>query len=275
MIAPWREWKIRSREDALAYAKKHNIPVSHKPGKMYSTDRNIWHESHEGGILEDPSKEPTEDIYEISSSPFSAPDNPETVELAFAKGYPVSLNGKKISSVKLIEELNRIGGKHGIGRVDLVENRLVGMKSRGIYETPGGTILFAAHQELESLVLDKETLHLKDVLSVKYGELVYNGQWYTPVREALDAFVNSTQRFMTGAVKLKLFKGNIIVAGRTSPYSLYREDLATFGREEVYNQKDAKGFITLFGLPLVVRSRAGQSDLAKELKKSKLTKSKK
>ncbi len=277
VIAPWREWEIRSREDALAYARKHNIPVTHKPGRMYSTDRNIWHESHEGGILEDPSKEPAEDIYEISSSPYSAPDKPETVEIGFKKGYPITLNGKKISSVKLIEELNRIGGRHGVGRVDLVENRLVGMKSRGIYETPGGTILFAAHQELESLVLDRETLHLKDVLAVKYGELVYNGQWYTPVREAMDAFVDSTQRFMTGAVTLKLFKGNVIVSGRSSPYSLYREDLATFEREEVYDQKDAKGFITLFGLPLVVRARAGQSDLSRKFKniKSKKAKSKK
>ena len=226
---------------------------------MYSTDRNIWHESHEGGILENPEKEAPENIYEMSSSPFRSPNKPETIEIGFKEGYPVTYNGRKITSVKLIQQLNAIGGKHGIGRTDLVENRLVGMKSRGVYETPGGTLLFAAHRELESLVLDRDTLHYKDILAIKYGELVYNGQWYTPLREALDAFVDRTQRHMTGRIKLKLYKGNILIAGRTSPYSLYREDLATFEKEEVYNQKDAVGFITLFGLPLVVQNRAGQS----------------
>lgn len=266
VIAPWREWNLRSREDELKYAHKHNIPVSHKPGKMYSTDRNIWHESHEGGILEDPEFEPTEDIFDMTTSPFDAPNVPEIVEIGFEKGYPVTLNGKKITSVKLIEQLNTIGGKHGIGRVDLVENRLVGMKSRGVYETPGGTILFAAHQELESLVLDRETLHFKDILSIKYGELVYNGLWYTPLREALDAFVDGTQKYMTGSVKLKLYKGNIIIVSRTSPYSLYRKDFATFEKEEVFNQKDAVGFITLFGLPIFVQSLAGQG-VRKNVKK--------
>jgi len=269
VIAPWREWKIRSREDALAYAKKHNIPVIHKPGKMYSTDRNIWHESHEGGILENPNAEAPEDIYEMSVSPFKAPEKPEIIAIGFKEGYPVTLNRKKITSVELIKKLNELGGKHGIGRVDLVENRLVGMKSRGIYETPGGTILFTAHQELESLVLDRETLQFKDILAIKYGELVYNGQWYTPLREAMDAFVDRTQRHMTGTVKLKLYKGNIIIAGRTSPHSMYREDLATFEKEEVYDQKDAVGFITLFGLPTVVRSIAGQGTMKKNRKQRK------
>lgn len=257
VIAPWREWDIRSREDAIAYAQKHNVPIKASLKSIFSRDGNLWHLSHEGGPLEDPWNEPEEEMFQLSVSPQHAPDQPETIEIGFESGTPISLNGEKLSAATLIERLNRLGGKHGIGRADLVENRLVGMKSRGVYETPGGTILLAAHRELESLTLDKETLHFKDLVALKYAELVYNGLWFSPLREALDAFVDNTQGPVTGEVRLKLYKGNILVAGRKSPFSLYREDFATFGQEDVYNQTDAQGFIRLFGLPLKVRALNG------------------
>lgn len=257
VIAPWREWDIRSREDAIAYAQKHNVPIKASLKSIFSRDGNLWHLSHEGGPLEDPWNEPEEEMFQLSVSPQNAPDTPETIEIGFESGTPVSLNGEKLSPASLIERLNRLGGKHGIGRADLVENRLVGMKSRGVYETPGGTILLAAHRELESLTLDKETLHFKDLVALKYAELVYNGQWFSPLREALDAFVDNTQGPVSGEVRLKLYKGNILVVGRRSPFSLYREDFATFGQEDVYNQTDAQGFIRLFGLPLKVRALNG------------------
>jgi len=257
VIAPWREWDIRSREDAIAYAQKHNVPIKASLKSIFSRDGNLWHLSHEGGPLENPWNEPEEEMFQLSVSPQHAPDQPETIEIGFESGTPLSLNGEKLSPATLIERLNRLGGKHGIGRADLVENRLVGMKSRGVYETPGGTILLAAHRELESLTLDKETLHFKDLVALKYAELVYNGQWFSPLREALDAFVDNTQVPVTGEVRLKLYKGNILVAGRKSPFSLYREDFATFGQEDVYNQTDAQGFIRLFGLPLKVRALNG------------------
>jgi len=257
VIAPWREWEIRSREDAIAYAKAHNVPVKATLKSIYSRDGNLWHLSHEGGPLEDPWLEPEESMYQISASPENAPDEPAYIEIEFESGTPVAVDGKKLSPAALITHLNALGGTHGIGRIDLVESRLVGMKSHGVYETPGGTILLAAHRELESLVLDRETLHYKDLVAIKYAELVYNGMWYTPLREALDAFVDSTQGPVTGTVCLKLYKGNIIPAGRKSPFSLYREDFATFGQESVYDQSDAMGFIHLYGLPLKVRALNG------------------
>ncbi len=257
VVAPWREWEIRSREDAISYAKAHNVPVAATMKSIYSRDRNLWHLSHEGGLLEDPWSEPEEAMFQISTSPDNAPETPEYVEIEFESGIPTVVNGQKLSPAKIVETLNTLGGKHGIGRVDLVEGRLVGMKSHGVYETPGGTILYAAHQELESIVLDKETLHYKDVIALKYAEIIYNGLWFSPLREALAAFVDSTQGPVTGVVRLKLFKGNIIPAGRKSKFSLYREDFATFGQEDVYDQSDAEGFIHLFGLPLKVRALNG------------------
>lgn len=254
IIAPWREWEIRSREDAIDYARKKNIPISATIEKIYSNDRNIWHLSHEGGNLEDPWNAPREDMYLLTKSPEEAPDKPTFMEIDFEKGIPVAVNGDPMGPVSIIEHLNQIGGINGIGRTDIVENRLVGMKSRGVYETPAGTILYAAHDILESLILDRDTLHFKEIIAPKYAELVYNGAWFTPLREALDAFVESTQKNLTGRVRLKLYKGNCIPAGARSPYSLYREELATFGEEDVYDQMDAKGFINLFGLPLKVRS---------------------
>ena len=222
IIAPWREWEIRSREDALNYAAKHNVPVTATIKSIYSRDSNLWHLSHEGGLLEDPWNEPEEIMYQMSTSPENAPDEGEYVEIEFESGIPVAVNGEKLSPAKIVSTLNAIGGNHGIGRVDLVENRLVGMKSHGVYETPGGTILLYAHRELESLILDRETMHYKQTIAVKYAEITYNGLWFTPLREALDAFVNSTQGPVTGTVRLKLYKGNIISAGRKSPFSLYR-----------------------------------------------------
>jgi argininosuccinate synthase len=257
IIAPWREWEIRSREDAIAYAAAHHVPVTATKKSIYSRDANLWHLSHEGGLLEDPWNEPDEAMYQISSSPEAAPEQPIYLEIEFESGNPVSLNGEKLSPAKMIAALNKVGGAHGIGRVDLVENRLVGMKSHGVYETPGGTILMAAHQELEMLVIDHQTMQFKDLVALKYAELIYNGLWFTPLREALEAFVDSTQGPVTGIVKLKLYKGNIIVAGRKSPFSLYREDFATFGQEDVYDQSDAEGFIHLFGLTLKVRALNG------------------
>lgn len=252
VIAPWREWDITSREDALAYAAAHDIPVSSSLKSIYSRDRNLWHLSHEGGILEDTWNEADEAMYQLSVSPEEAPDQPEYIEIEFAQGFPVKLNGKAINPAEMVKELNLLGGKHGIGRVDMVENRLVGMKSRGVYETPGGTILVAAHQDLESICLDRDTLHYKHLLAQRYAELVYNGQWFTPLREAMDAFVNVTQKHMTGTVKLKLYKGSATAIARKSPYSLYNEEFATFGQDSVYDQSDAAGFINLFGLPLKV-----------------------
>jgi argininosuccinate synthase len=254
IIAPWREWDIRSREDAIAYAESRKIPIKASKEKIYSNDRNIWHISHEGGDLEDPWNEPKEEMYQLSVSPESAPEQPTMVEVHFEAGVPVGLNGKRMAAVPLVQDLNKIAGANGIGRADIVENRLVGMKSRGAYETPAGTVLYFAHKELESLVLDRETMHQKEMLAPRYAELVYNGAWFTPLREALDAFVQVTQRFVSGTVRLKLYKGNVISAGRKSPYSLYREDFATFSKEDVYDQSDAKGFINLYGLPLTVRA---------------------
>ncbi len=252
VIAPWREWEIRSREDALTYAKKYNVPVSQSEKDIYSRDRNIFHLSHEGGLLEDPWNEPDESMYQLTVSPEKAPDRPEYVEIGFEAGNPVSLDGKTLSSTELFSSLNKIAGAHGIGRIDIVENRLVGMKSRGVYETPAGTVILRAHQALESICLDKHTMHYKDYLAVKYAELVYNGMWFMQLREALDAFVKTTQKNVTGVVRLKLYRGNLIIAGRKSPFSLYREDYASFGEEDVYNQQDAHGFIQLFGLPMKV-----------------------
>jgi argininosuccinate synthase len=254
VIAPWREWEIRSREDALDYAAEFNVPVSATEKSIYSRDRNIWHLSHEGGILEDPWLEPERAMYQMTVDPEDAPDRPEYIEIDFQEGIPKKINGTAMGPISLITTLNEIGGRHGVGRVDIVENRLVGMKSHGVYETPGGTILVEAHQALEQLCLDKQTLHYKELIAHKYAELVYNGQWFTPLRDALDAFIGVTQRHMTGTVRLKLYKGHVMLVGRKSPYSLYREDFATFGEEDVYNQQDAEGFIKLFGLPLKVEA---------------------
>lgn len=254
VLAPWREWGIRSREDAIAYAKEKEIPITASKEKIYSNDRNLWHISHEGGDLENPWNPPRDSMFMLTNSPEQAPDQAESVEIEFIQGVPVGVNGQRMDAVTLLQTLNQTAGKHAIGRADVVENRLVGMKSRGVYETPGGTLLYVAHQQLESLVMDKETMHFKEMISPKYAELVYNGAWFTPLRESLDAFVESTQKNVTGDVRMKLYKGNIIIEGRRSPYSLYREELATFGAEDVYDQKDAEGFINLFGLPLKVRS---------------------
>ena len=260
VIAPWREWSIRGREDALAYAAAHNVPVTATLKSIYSRDRNLWHLSHEGGILENPGAEPEEDMYQLTVAPEKAPDDPEYVTIAFDQGIPVSVNGESLSPANLVARLNEIGGRHGVGRVDLVENRLVGMKSRGVYETPGGTLLFDAHRELESICLDRDTLHFKEIIAARYAEMVYFGQWFHPLRVALQAFIDQTQLHVSGQVRLKLYKGSVIVAGRTSPYSLYREDFATFGQEDVYDQSDAEGFIHLFGLPMKVNALLNLSD---------------
>jgi argininosuccinate synthase len=254
VIAPWREWNIRSREDALDYAAEHNVPVTATLKSIYSRDRNIWHMSHEGGILEDPWNEPEEAMYTLTTAPEAAPDEPEYVVVGFEQGTPVSVNGKRLEPVELLLTLNDIGAKHGIGRVDLVENRLVGMKSHGVYETPGGTILRVAHQGIEQLTLDRDTLHYKDVIAHRYAELVYYGQWYTPLREALDAFVRVTQRNVTGEARLKLYKGNATLVGRRAAKSLYNPDIASFTMSDSYNQKDAEGFIKIFGLPVKVQA---------------------
>ena len=256
VIAPWRDdkWTITSREDALAYAHAHNIPVAITKKSIYSRDGNIWHISHEGGVLEDPWNEPEEEMFQFSVAPEAAPDTPMYLELDFVNGVPVAIDGKALGPVELLTYLNELGGAYGVGRIDMVENRLVGMKSRGVYETPGGTILYTAHQGLESICLDRETLHYKELIAHRYAELVYYGLWFTPLKEALDAFVAKTQERVTGTVRLKLYKGNCTVVGRKSPFSLYREDFATFGKDEVYNQSDATGFINLFGLPLKVKA---------------------
>ncbi len=254
VIAPWREWNIRSRQDALDYAAEYNIPVAATAEKIYSRDRNLWHLSHEGGILEDPWNEPAENMFMLSSAPEAAPDAPEYVVVAFEAGVPVALDGTRVELVPLLERLNQIGGRHGVGRVDMVENRLVGMKSRGVYETPGGTILYTAHRELESIVLDRDTLRAKDRVAIEYADLVYDGRWFTPLRAYYDAFVLATQVNVTGEVRIKLYKGQASAVGRRSPFSLYREDLATFGEDAVYKQQDAEGFIRLYGLPLKVQA---------------------
>ena len=254
IIAPWKDPKftLTSREAAVDYAKKHKIPIEQTKKKIYSQDRNLWHISHEGAELEDPANEPKDDVYVISRPLSKTPDKPDYVEVGFNEGVPVKLNGKKIDGVKLIEQLNRLGGKHGIGQVDLVENRLVGIKSRGVYETPGGTILTTAHNALESLTLDRETMHYKQQISLKYADLVYYGLWFSQLREALDAFIDVTQRNVTGEVKMKLFKGRCSPAGIKSPKSLYRTDLASFKMGAEYDPTDANGFIRLFGLPMKV-----------------------
>jgi argininosuccinate synthase len=252
VIAPWREWTIESREDAIEYARLHEIPVRATKENIYSRDRNLWHFSHEGGALEDPWQEPPAHIFGITVAPEEAPDTPVELVLGFEEGWPTTLDGAAIEPVALIDALNEIGGVHGVGRIDLVENRLVGMKSRGIYEQPGATILTTAHKELESITLDRNTLHYKDLVAQRYAELVYDGLWFTPLRQALDAFVDVTQQRVTGEVRLKLYKGNCIVTGRTSPCSLYSESFATFGASAVYDHADAEGFITLFGLPLKI-----------------------
>ncbi len=252
VIAPWREWDIRSREDAIAYAEEYNVPITSTLKSIYSRDRNMFHMSHEGGPLENPWNEPEEDMYVLTRSPMDAPDESALVEIGFEKGIPVALDGAAMDPVPLFDRLNKLAAENGIGRVDMVENRLVGMKSRGVYETPGGTILHVAHQALESLCLDKQVMHYKDFIAVKYAELVYNGMWYTRLREALDAFVQETQQTVTGTVRLRLYKGNVIIAGRKSPYSLYREDYASFGHMDIYDQNDAKGFINMIGLPMKV-----------------------
>ena len=264
IIAPWRLWDIRSREDAIDYAEKRGIPVPVTKARPYSMDANLWHLSHEGADLEDPWNEPKSDLCMISVSPEAAPDQAEYVEVGFEQGVPVSVNGKKMKPIALVSKLNEIGAAHGVGVADLVENRLVGMKSRGVYETPGGSILYYAHRELEALTLDRATLHYKEQMAVRYSELVYDGMWFAPLREALDAFVNETQKTVTGTVRMKLYKGNIMSAGAKSPYSLYNEGFVTFGRDEVYNQQDAEGFINLFGLPLKIRALMMQREAKKK-----------
>ena len=255
IIAPWREWTINSREDAIAYAKAHNMPIEQTKANIYSRDRNIWHLSHEGGVLEDPANAPDEAMWQWIVSPENAPNKPAEVEIGFEGGTPVSVNGKKRSAVALLDELNEIAAAHGVGRIDLVENRLVGIKSRGAYETPGGTLLVTAHRELETLCLDRETAHYSEILSLRYAELVYYGLWFTPQREALDAYFTEAQKRVTGTVGLKLYKGNVTVTRRTSPYSLYRKGLASFAMTG-YNPKDAEGFINLFALPVTIPEEA-------------------
>ncbi len=258
IIAPWREWDIKSRDEEIDYAEAHNIPLKINRETNYSKDKNIWHLSHEGLDLEDPANEPQYEkkgFLEMGVSPIDAPDKPTYITLHFEKGVPTMLDGKKLNGVEMVSALNKLGGENGIGLADLVENRLVGMKSRGVYETPGGAILYHAHEVLETITLDKETARIKQYLSIKFADIVYNGQWFTPLREAMSAFVSKTQERVTGDVKLKLYKGNIINAGVTSPYTLYDEEVATFDEDEVYNQADAAGFINLFGLPIKVKAQ--------------------
>lgn len=254
IIAPWRIWDLKSREDCIDYAEKHSIPITVTKNKIYSRDQNIWHISHEGGNLEDTWNEHDTSIYMMSVSPEEAPDQPSFMQIDFEKGIPVGIDGKKYNPVEMVTKLNKVAGENGVGAIDLVENRLVGMKSRGIYETPGGTVLFQAHKALEKLTLDRMTLSFKKMVSEKYGQLVYDGLWFTPLKEALDQFVDSTQECVTGKVKVKLYKGNCNVVASTSPYSLYNEEFVTFGEDDVYDQKDAEGFINLFALPLTIRA---------------------
>jgi argininosuccinate synthase len=254
VIAPWREWNIRSREDAIAYAEAHHVPVAATRDKIYSRDRNVWHISHEGGVLEQPAVAPPEDLFMLTTAPENAPDQAEEVTIGFQSGTPLSVNGVELDAVDLVVTLNKIGGRHGIGRIDLVEDRLVGMKSRGVYETPGGTLLYSAHSELEQLVLDRRTLAAKDLIAPRYADLVYEGRWWTTEREGYDAFVNVTQERITGSVTLRLFKGTASVVGRQSEYALYDERFVTFGEDDVYQQSDAAGFIRLYGLSARVRA---------------------
>jgi len=262
VIAPWREWDIRSREDAIDYANARGIAVTATKEKIYSRDRNLWHISHEGGPLEDPNTEPPADMFMLTRSPEDAPNKAEYVEIGFEQGYPVSVNGELFEPVEMITVLNEIGGKHGVGRADIVEDRLVGMKSRGVYETPGGTLLYTAHSELEQLVLDRRTLALKDQVASRYADLVYEGRWWGTEREALDAMVDRTQQLVTGTVRMKLYKGNAIISGRKSPHSLYNEGLASFGNDGSYDHADAAGFIHLFSLP--TRTEAAQKQKAEQ-----------
>jgi len=256
IIAPWRIWDIKSREDEIEYAQARNIPIPVTKEHNYSMDANIWHLSHEGSDLEDPWNEPKNEMLMIVTPPEKAPDQPCYFEIAFEKGVPVAIDGQKYAPVDMIKKLNELGAANGVGIDDMVENRLVGMKSRGVYETPGGTVLYAAHTALESITLDKATSHYKALVAQEYADLVYNGMWYAPLREALDAFVQKTQKTVTGTVRMKLYKGNCVSVGIKSPYSLYMEEFATFGEDDVYDHKDAEGFINLFGLPLKVRALA-------------------
>lgn len=265
IIAPWRIWDIRSRDDAIEYAKERNIPITATREKPYSEDRNIWYMSHEGGILEDPGQEAPGDLYELTVGPEKAQDKVEHVEIEFSQGVPISVNGVRMKSIDLVEHLNKLGARNGIGIVDMVENRLVGMKSRGVYECPGGTILYEAHEILESICLDRDMAHYKSKMSIDYAGLIYDGKWFTPLRESMAAFIDKTQETVTGVVKLKLYKGNCMPAGVQSEYSLYEEKLATFGKDEIYNQKDAEGFINLYGLSAKVKA-------LNELKRSQLDK---
>lgn len=254
IVAPWRVWNLKSREDCIAYAENHGIPIAQTLKKIYSRDQNIWHISHEGGNLEDPWNIHEDDIHVMSSTIENAPDAPESVDIRFENGCPVALNGTNLKPANLLAKLNELGGKHGIGTIDIVENRLVGMKSRGVYETPGGTILYAAHNSLEKLVLDRDTLNYKNQVALKYAQLVYDGLWFTPLKDALDAFIDSTQDVVTGTVKIKLYKGNAIPIASKSDYSLFNAAFATFGEDDVYNQSDAEGFINLFSLPCKIRA---------------------
>jgi argininosuccinate synthase len=273
IIAPWREWDIRSREDAIAYAESRRIPITATRDKIYSRDRNIWHISHEGGILEQPSAAPPADLFMLTTAPENSPNEPEEVIIGFVNGTPASVNGQDLDAVDLLATLNKIGGRHGIGRIDLVEDRLVGMKSRGVYETPGGTLLYSAHSELEQLVLDRRTLAAKDLISPRYADLVYEGRWWTTERDAYDAFVNVTQERVTGSVTLKLFKGTASVVGRESEYALYDERFVTFGEDDVYQQSDAAGFIRLYGLSARVRALRDQELATARLEEEKKTES--
>lgn len=261
IIAPWRMWDLKSREDCIDYAERHNIPIAQTKAKIYSRDQNIWHISHEGGNLEDPWNEFKDDIYVMSVPPEKAKDTPTFVEIGFEEGIPVSIDGKKVNPVDMLRILNQIGGENAVGTIDIVENRLVGMKSRGVYETPGGTILFKAHQSLEKLILDRDTMAFKNTVAIKYAQLVYDGLWMTPLRASLAAFVDATQKFVTGTVRMKLYKGNCYAVASQSPYSLYNEEYVTFGADDVYNQKDAEGFINLFSLPLKIRSIMKQKEI--------------
>ena len=263
IIAPWREWSIKSREEEIDYAEAHNVPLKISRETNYSKDKNLWHLSHEGLDLEDPSNEPNYDkpgFLEMGVSPAMAPDKPTYVTISFEAGAPVAVDGEKMKASKIIEKLNKLGGENGVGIIDIVENRLIGMKDRGVYETPGGTILYKAHEQLEMITVDKDTLHLKKKLAVDYADMIYNGKWYSPLQEALTAFANESNKYVTGDVKMKLYKGNVIPAGMTSPYSLYSENLVTFGESD-YDQKQSEGFINLWGLPTLVQALREQGKL--------------
>ena len=264
IIAPWREWSLKSREDEIAYAARHGIPVPVTAAKPYSIDQNLWHTSYEGGILEDPAVAPLEDMYQLTTDPAKAPDEPVFVEIDFERGLPVAVDGERRKPADLVATLNRLAGAHGVGRIDLVENRLVGMKSRGVYETPAGTVLMAALADLESLTLDRETHHFRETISLRYAELVYYGLWHSPLRAAFDAFLEESHRWVSGTVRLKLFKGSCLAVSRSSPYSLYRHDLATFGEDGVYDQKDAEGFNNLWALPTRVVAAVRRETRASE-----------